>query len=1327
MKQKLLKTWLMLVLMLVGAGTMWATDVVYKTALFGSSYNSKGVSSYTGSFSATNNGFTVDLANFNNNNNGWDYVKTGNKTSESVGTITTNAAIDKAITKIDITIDAISNSNVNSIYVYAGTSASNCPTRLGTFEAKSGVQTITVETPVENMFYKISFDCKKASSNGVVQVSKVEYYVSDEGGSTPTKYNVTIANNIENGTVTASSTSAASGDEITLSATPADGYEFGSWSVTDASSNAITVTNNKFTMPASNVNVSATFNKTQGGGDEPSGDVLSVDFENEASTYSDWTFTNITTKQTNDNVDAHGDSYFGTTAGKATGSIQTKDKVNPETITFYISKTTTNTTSSSWKVQTSTNGTSWTDAKTVSASSVTRGAWTEVTHTFSNVSDVYVRVYYDGSTAVRCIDDLTLTLAGNTPPAPDKELIAIQADGTPAEFWKGDAFNHNGITVTALWDDETETDVTSSCEFSGYDMSTAGQQTVTVKYQGETCTYGIEVKTIANTQETAYTVAEAKALIDAGKDLATQVYVAGTVSSLGANKDGENAYNETYKSITYWLDENTFEVYSGKNLNNTDFSSAEELIVGDQVVIYGVIKKYSSIYEFDKNNYIVSLTHPAAKTITALEISGTPTKTTYNVGDAFETEGLVVTATYSDNTTAPITTGFDWEIDYGTGNEALVAGATSVDVMVYTEDNVMSEVFTVKGLTVNVPVTLTSIAVSGTPTKTEYYAGDAFDPAGLVVTGTYSDSHQETITEGIEWTFDPETLALETTSVEVLACVGSVVSEVYTVNGLTVTKPDFETVTYDFSSFTSGTSVELTDLDGFTITLKGNGGTNPAWSSNQARVYAKGSLTVSANNATIKSIEYVYTVNANSKGVTPTIDGVEGTTDAGSWDVENKTWTGADEEVTFSTSGTAGNIGFTKLIIKYVESSKITPTLSFSAPTAEVTIGANDNVFPTLTTTPADLEGVTFESSNTAVATINENTGAITLIAAGETTITAKYAGNEDYAAATPASYTLTVSKAPFVPTPVAEGYEDVDFTTVEPYKSLATNGSADMTTYEGTSFSAEFAKKSGTNNAPKFYQNGNAVRAYVDNTITITAAEPITNVNLAWVKNYADDAVSITGLGTTTAVVTFSKTCRFTDITVYYQQYTRSLTNAWGTICLPYDFKADATTTYYSITSVQMENDNPVAMALTKETELKAGVPYIFYSDNTEAGLTCVRAGKEVVTEPATVNGMTGSFTKHAIETGMYLLSGNKFVKVASGSNVGANRAYIDMTAVPTSSAEVKADVIFGFNGDITDGIMSVESNERNAQYVDLSGRRVMNPVKGLYIVNGKKVMIKK
>lgn len=74
------------------------------------------------------------------------------------------------------------------------------------------------------------------------------------------KYNITVASNITNGTVTPSKTSLAAGEKFTVEATPNDGYELDTITVKDASNNEIKPnTDGTYTMPASNVIVSATF------------------------------------------------------------------------------------------------------------------------------------------------------------------------------------------------------------------------------------------------------------------------------------------------------------------------------------------------------------------------------------------------------------------------------------------------------------------------------------------------------------------------------------------------------------------------------------------------------------------------------------------------------------------------------------------------------------------------------------------------------------------------------------------------------------------------------------------------------------------------------------------------------------------------------------------------------------------------------------------------------------------------------------------------------------------------------------------------------------
>lgn len=96
----------------------------------------------------------------------------------------------------------------------------------------------------------------------------------------------------------------------------------------------------------------------------------------------------------------------------------------------------------------------------------------------------------------------------------------------------------------------------------------------------------------------------------------------------------------------------------------------------------------------------------------------------------------------------------------------------------------------------------------------------------------------------------------------------------------------------------------------------------------------------------------------------------------------------------------AGEVSYTLTVLKG------TVSLAFSAPTASVKVDATEFVLPILIN-PQGVN-VTYSSSNPAVATIFALYGDMTLVAAGTTTITATFAGDEKYLPSE-ASYVLTV------------------------------------------------------------------------------------------------------------------------------------------------------------------------------------------------------------------------------------------------------------------------------------------------------------------------------
>ena len=79
-------------------------------------------------------------------------------------------------------------------------------------------------------------------------------------------------------------------------------------------------------------------------------------------------------------------------------------------------------------------------------------------------------------------------------------------------------------------------------------------------------------------------------------------------------------------------------------------------------------------------------------------------------------------------------------------------------------------------------------------------------------------------------------------------------------------------------------------------------------------------------------------------------------------------------------------------------------------------------------------------------------------------------------------------------------------------------------------------------------------------------------------------------------------------------------------------------------------------------------------------------------------------------------------FYKLAGGNTLEAYKAYLKYDGGGAGArAFIGFDEATGIEG------VSVNENFENGEVYDLQGRRVVNPTKGLYIVNGKKVFINK
>lgn len=133
----------------------------------------------------------------------------------------------------------------------------------------------------------------------------------------------------------------------------------------------------------------------------------------------------------------------------------------------------------------------------------------------------------------------------------------------------------------------------------------------------------------------------------------------------------------------------------------------------------------------------------------------------------------------------------------------------------------------------------------------------------------------------------------------------------------------------------------------------------------------------------------------------------------------------------------------------------------------------------------------------------------------------------------------------------------------------------------------------------------------------------------------------------------------------------TRAFTSAdIGTICLPGQVNNldEIPATFYKILYKEGDPEAPTNVVFEEVDKLEAGVPYIFMP-KTESGEMHFIYREQVTYEPQNdnANGLIGTFKQMNITQGMYLIYNNMVCKAGTGCDLAANRAYINMSQVPT------------------------------------------------------------
>lgn len=190
---------------------------------------------------------------------------------------------------------------------------------------------------------------------------------------------------------------------------------------------------------------------------------------------------------------------------------------------------------------------------------------------------------------------------------------------------------------------------------------------------------------------------------------------------------------------------------------------------------------------------------------------------------------------------------------------------------------------------------------------------------------------------------------------------------------------------------------------------KDSAATAPTYYSPAIRVYKSGSFVVSVPKG--KVLQRVV-MEFGSGEPTPLCSIIPS---KGSYSESTKTWTPSSESVnsvTFTVGTEAKHRRIKALIITFEkaggESSLLPAELSFSASTASADLYKSTE-FKAPTLTKPDELTVTYSSSDKAVATVDANTGVVTLVGVGSTIITASSEKTETYDAGS-ASYTLNVT-----------------------------------------------------------------------------------------------------------------------------------------------------------------------------------------------------------------------------------------------------------------------------------------------------------------------------
>lgn len=277
-----------------------------------------------------------------------------------------------------------------------------------------------------------------------------------------------------------------------------------------------------------------------------------------------------------------------------------------------------------------------------------------VTYAKKNATDKKVATVTIGTTSLNVNEQTSVTTDGPALTLTTSDDAVASVSGTTVT-----GVAAGTATITATWDEDDE-------------------------FEGGTKTFTVTVvdPNSPGTEKNPYTVAQARAAIDADEGL-TEVYATGVVSEI------VTAFNPQYGNISYNISadgktsSDQLQAYRGKSYNGENFASEDDIQVGDEVVVFGNLKKHNSIYEFDAGNQLVSLKRSTKE---EAGLAFETTEFTINLGESFTAPALTnpnnLTVTWESSNTNVATVANDGTVTLGT-----VAGYTEITASFAGNDN----------------------------------------------------------------------------------------------------------------------------------------------------------------------------------------------------------------------------------------------------------------------------------------------------------------------------------------------------------------------------------------------------------------------------------------------------------------------------------------------------------------------------------------------------------------------------------------------------------------------------------------------------------------